>query len=294
MSRCRAIAAALLAASSSAATAQMHDHQAHAATDDGAEAQEADPHAADRMEAAEEPDPHAGHDMGAAPPSLDAPPPPAAFEGPEHAATLFYSEEAMAAAREQVHTNAGGQTWWLAMLERLEYRAQDGNDGYLWDAQGYIGSDLNKLWLKSEGEGAFGEAIEEAEVQALWSHAIGPWFDLQLGLRRDFWAGPERTYLAAGVQGLAPYMFEVDAALFLSDQGELRARVEGEYDQRLTQRLILQPRAELELASEDIPELGIGVRLLQRRGGAAPALRNRARVRPLSRYCLGTRAWRQP
>src|SRR3546814_16466874 len=74
-----------------------------------------------------------------------------------------------------------------------------------------------------------------------WSHAIGPWWDLQAGVRQDL-TGPERTHAVIGVQGLAPNMFEVDGAAFLSTRGDLTARVEAELDQRLTQRLLLQPR----------------------------------------------------
>ena len=89
------------------------------------------------------------------------------------------------------------------------------------------------------------------------SHAIGPWWDLQTGVRHDF-TGPDRTYAVIGVQGLAPYLFEVDAAAFLSHKGDVTARIEAELDQRITQRLILQPRAEVNLAAQDVPELGIG------------------------------------
>ena len=146
-------------------------------------------------------------------------------------------------------------TWFLA--DRAEYQVREGRNGYLWDVQGYWGTDTDKLWFKSEGEGSFGEDIESAEVQALYSRAIGPWFDLQAGIRQDF-APRDRTYAVLGVQGLAPYKFEVDAAVFLSDQGDVTARIEGEIDQRITQRLILQPRAEVNLAAQDVPELGIG------------------------------------
>ena len=120
------------------------------------------------------------------------------------------------------------------------------------------GGRINRLWVKSEAEYAFDEdAFEELQVQALYSRAIGPFFDLQAGVRFD----PEpdtRGHLVVGVQGLAPYMFHVDSALFLSDRGDLTARIEGEYDQRITQKLILQPRIEAEFAAQDIPERGIG------------------------------------
>ena len=187
----------------------------------------------------------------------DAAPPARAFEGPRHAADAYWGEAAMAPARDRLARENGEFTTATMMLERLEARVRNGEDLYLWDAQGWLGGDIDKLFLKSEGEGEFGGRVESAEIQALWSHAIGPFFDLQAGARYDI-EPRSRGYAVLGVQGLAPYMFEVDAALFLSDKGDLTARIEGEYDQHLTQRLILQPRAELELAAQDVPELGLG------------------------------------
>jgi copper resistance protein B len=82
--------------------------------------------------------------------------------------------------------------------------------------------------------------------------------NLELGVRHDFRIGPDRTYALAGVQGLAPYWFEVSAAAFLSGKGEFTARMEADYDLRLTQRLILQPNMQLDLAAQDVPELRLG------------------------------------
>lgn len=222
-------------------------------------AQPSDPHAGHDM-GAQPSDPHAGHDMGAQPEARPpvAPPPPGAFSGPKHAAETVYGPEEMAAARAQLAREHGGVIAWKFMAERLEARLRDGSDGYLWDVQGWYGGDIDKFWFKSEGEGSFEEDPESAEVQALWSHAISPWFDLQAGVRHDFRPDPERTHLVLGLQGLAPYWFEIDAAAFLSDSGDLTARFEAEYDQRLTQKLILQPRVEFDLAAQDVPELGIG------------------------------------
>ncbi|RKF22667.1 copper resistance protein B [Altericroceibacterium spongiae] len=189
-----------------------------------------------------------------------SPPPPAAFDGPLYAADEVVGAERMNSSRLNVMRQVSGMpvTWFQA--ERAEYRARKGGDGYLWDVQGYYGGDYDKLWLKSEGEGTFGEKVEDAEIQALWSHAIGPWFDLQTGVRQDL-TGPTRTHATIGVQGLIPYEFEVDAAAFLSNKGDLTARIEAELDQRITQRLILQPRGEVELSAQDIPEAGIGAGL---------------------------------
>jgi len=206
---------------------------------------------------------HSGMDHTAMPndaPIPQAPPPPEAFEGPAFAADAFVGAEKMAASRASVVREVSGMPVFWFQADRAEYRARSGKDGYLWDVQGYYGGDLDKFWFKSEGEGNFGEKPEAAEVQGLWSHAIGPWWDLQAGIRQDL-TGANRTHAVIGVQGLAPYLFEVDAAAFLSTKGDLTARVEAELDQRITQRLILQPRVELNLSAQDVPELGIGAGL---------------------------------
>lgn len=193
---------------------------------------------------------------GAAPESAV---PSRAFEGPRHAADAIWGADTMAPSRTQLARENGGMRTGMVMVERLEARIPTAGDedGYLWDAQAFYGGDINRFVLKTEGEDEFGGELEDAEIQALYSRAIGPFFDLQAGVRFD----PEpdtRGHLVVGIQGLAPYMFEVDAALFLSDRGDLTARIEGEYDQRITQRLIFQPRVEVELAAQDIPERRIG------------------------------------
>lgn len=193
-------------------------------------------------------------------PIPQGPPPAAAGLGPARAADAIWGAEAMRASRDALRAENGGMNVFWFQGDRAEYRAREGGDGYLWDVQGYYGGDLDKFWFKSEGEGTFGDSPESAEIQGLWSHAIGPWWDLQAGVRQDL-TGPERTHAVLGVQGLAPYMFEVDAAAFLSTKGDLTARVEAELDQRVTQRLILQPRAEVNLSAQDIPELGVGAGL---------------------------------
>ncbi len=195
--------------------------------------------------------------MAQAHPPRRGPPPPEALQGPAFAADAFVGAEEMAASRAAVTKEVSGTPVFWFQGDRLEYRLREGDDGYLWDVQGYYGGDYNKFWFKSEGEGSFGETIESAEVQALWSRAIAPFFDFQAGVRQDF-TGPERTHAVVGIQGLVPYEFEVDAAAFLSNKGDLTARIEGEIDQFITQRLIVQPRAEIALSAQDIPELGIG------------------------------------
>ena len=207
---------------------------------------------------------HSGH---GAQPVAEGPPPPRAFDGPKHAADAIYGSDAMAIARAYNHAAHGNMRTGVLLVERLEARIVSGEDGYVWDATGWYGSATDKFVLKTEGEGAFGGSVDDAEVQALWGHAIGPFADLQAGIRVD--VEPEtRPHLAIGVAGLAPYMIHFDAAAFVSDQGDLTARIEGEHDMKLTQRLILQPRVEAELAAQDIPDRGVGVGLSKIEFGA--------------------------
>lgn len=227
--------------------------------------QQPDPYAGHAMPAqspAAPGDPHAGHGMSHKAPLPPATPPPAAaFSGPEHAQDLVYDPSVAAQSRAQMIGEHGGMRASKFLIDQLEVGFGEGHETYAWDAQFWHGGDIDKLWIKTEGEGGFGEGLESTEVQALWSRAIDPWFDLQIGVRQDFRPRPQRTHLVFGAQGLAPYWFEVDGALFLSDEGEVTGRFEAEYDLRLTQQLILQPMTEVELSFQDIPELGIGAGL---------------------------------
>ncbi|RPF71015.1 copper resistance protein B [Aurantiacibacter spongiae] len=185
------------------------------------------------------------------------PPPPEAGFGPPVAADAIWGAEAMHDSRGALARENGRMMTAGLFVDRLEYRSREGEDGYLWDASGWYGGDLDRIWLKSEGEGRASGDLEHAFVTVLYGRAVSPWFDARVGLRRDL-TGPTRTYIDAGIQGLAPYLFELEADLYLSTNGDLTARAEVELDQSITQRLILQPRAEIALAVQDVPELGIG------------------------------------
>jgi copper resistance protein B len=208
---------------------------------------------------------HAGHEMPAttAEPPV-GPPPPEASRGPEDAADTVWGKGAMEPSRTLLRSEHGHFTGSKLLVDQLETRFGKGRDGYALKAEAWIGGDIDKAWLKTEIEGSYGEAAEQAEVQALWSHAIGPWFDLQAGVRLD--AEPRtRGHLVLGVQGLAPWWIEVDGALFLSDRGDVTLRAEAGHDLRITQKLILQPRAELDFALQDVPRqrLGAGLSLIE-------------------------------
>ncbi len=243
----------------------------HAGHDMSAQPQTADPHAGHAMPAPLA-DPHAGHDMSGqamGPPDVPTsaddpgrprlpPPPPAALAGPAHAADAIWGEAAMTGARALLRRENGDVRATAVIIERLETGFGGGEETWLWDVGGWTGGDINRFWWKSEGEGDFDGEIE-GEVQALYSRAVSPFWDVQAGVRQDFREdGENPTHLVLGVQGLAPHWWEVDAAAFLSTGGDLTARVEAEYDQRITQRLILQPRVEVEASASDVPELGLG------------------------------------
>ena len=231
----------------------------------------ADPHAGHVMPA--QPDPHAGHDMGG--PAASGPPdvptsaddegrprqpplPPAALSGPAHAADAVWGADRMTGARDLLRRENGDVRATAVIVDRLEVGFGDGEESWTWDVAGWTGGDINRFWWKSEGEGDF-DGETEGEVQALYSRAISPFWDVQAGVRQDFrQGGDDPTHLVLGLQGLAPYWWEIDAAAFLSTEGDLTARVEAEYDQRITQRLILQPRIEVEASAADAPELGLG------------------------------------
>lgn len=193
-------------------------------------------------------------------PTMVTPPPAAAGSGPPRSADQIWGEEAMRAPRDELRRTHGDFPVLFVMADRLEAQLRDGTNHYLWDVQGYYGGPTSRLWFKSEGKSAFGSSPEQAEVQALYSRAIAPFWDIQMGLRQDL-AGPDTTHAVIGLQGLSRYQFEVDAALFVSTRGDVTARIEAEIDQRITQRLILQPRIEANLSAQDIPVLGIGAGL---------------------------------
>lgn len=175
----------------------------------------------------------------------------------DHAADALYDPAVMERARNAMLKESGGMTFSQFMLDRLEYSPKN-SGSYHWQAEGWMGGDINRLALRSEGEGSSDEGAEVVEVQALYSRALDPWWNVVAGVRHDFRPGPQRTYATVGIGGLAPYWFELDAQAFLSDKGDAHFRLEGEYDQRITQKLILQPSAELNLAAQDVPDLGVG------------------------------------
>jgi len=154
----------------------------------------------------------------------------------------------------QVHDSAIN-TYFLA--DTLEWQNGDDASTLAWDLSGWIGGDIDRLWLRSEGERSNGKT-EDAEIQALWGHAISPWWDVVSGVRQDFKPGAPQTWAAFGLQGMALYNFEAEATAFLGENGQSAVRLEGDYDILLTNRLILQPTAELNVYGKNDPQRGTG------------------------------------
>ena len=152
-----------------------------------------------------------------------------------------------------------------AQFDRLEYSIpENGKDAMVWDFQGWYGSDVNRMYVKSEGENIQGDG-EDAEFESLellYSRLIADFWELQGGV--GYQGGvfsddhEERTYGVVGLQGVMPYEIETDVALQVSDEGDVSASFEGEYDFRLTQRLYVQPRTEIAMAANEVEEFGVG------------------------------------
>ena len=142
------------------------------------------------------------------------------------------------------------------MLDRLEWRDAD-ESTYEWDAAAWYGGDFNKVWLATEGEQVDG-SVTDARVEVLWDRILTAWWSTRVGAREDFGDGPTRDWFAFGVAGLAPGFFELEAMAFVGENGRTALRLSGDYDLLITQRLVLQPEAEVNIYGSADPERHIG------------------------------------
>lgn len=154
------------------------------------------------------------------------------------------------------------QIFWLLLVDQLEYRANDGEDTFNWDAISWVGGDYQRLWIETEGDVGLESGDGESELQLLYGKLISPFWDFQAGIKYDqvfsSAGGPARASGVIGIQGLAPYLFELDASLFVSQDGDVSARLVAEYQLLLSQRLILQPEFETNIAIQEVEEFGVG------------------------------------
>ncbi len=145
-------------------------------------------------------------------------------------------------------------------FEQFEYRAgvDESDDALAWTGDAFVGNDEWKLRLLSEGEYApKQEVFETLETQLVVQRLATDFFDIKAGVRYDAPVGPNRWYAVVGAHGLAPQWFEVDADLFLSERGDVSARLDVDYELLLTNRLILTPTAEINLAFGSDPAIGV-------------------------------------
>ena len=154
------------------------------------------------------------------------------------------------------------------LFEQLEGRTGYPNPTLRWDAQGWIGTDMNRLWIKSEGF-SDGHQMSDGDQEALYDRPIPHmrYFDAQVGIRADLDSGPRRAWAAVGMEGLAPWFFEFAPTLYIRDGGNIAGRIEGSWDLNITQRLVLEPQAELNFYNKDDPSRKIGSGLSDLDGG---------------------------
>ncbi|WP_425278173.1 copper resistance protein B [Azotobacter salinestris] len=145
----------------------------------------------------------------------------------------------------------------LLLFEKLEYQDADDGSALVWDANAWIGGDVDRLWLRSEGERTNGHT-EQAELQALWGHAIGPWWELVGGVRQDFKPASAQTWAAFGIQGTPFYGLETEITAYYGEGGQTSLRLEADYELLLTNRLILEPTVEANFYGRNDRERGAG------------------------------------
>lgn len=145
----------------------------------------------------------------------------------------------------QGHSVHDGAVNYFVLFDQFEGQAGDGPEGVSWDTKGWVGTDRNRLWFRSEGDRS--GRLEQAQTNLLYGRAISRWWDVIAGVRLDTLPDTPRTAVAFGVQGLAPYWFEVEASAYVETSGRTHVRIETEYDLLLTNRLVLQPLVEFEI-----------------------------------------------
>ncbi len=149
------------------------------------------------------------------------------------------------------------QSFASLLLENLELSRSDGSTSGAYDLQGSYGRTYDRMVLKAEGDIDAGQ-IEEARSELLWGHAIASYWDTHLGIRYDSGDGPNRNWLAFGIQGLAPYWFEVEATAYLGENGRTALRLDASYELLFTQKLIFQPRIEADIYGKSDTVRGLG------------------------------------
>lgn len=192
------------------------------------------------------------------------PPTPAAPKEPIPALTDADRAAAFPPAMEG-HAVHDGELRYLVLFEQLEWEGS-GDGGPGWNNRTWIGGDLNRLWLRSQGESHDGR-VESAFVDVLFGRSISRWWDVVAGVRQDIRPGPSQTWVGGGLQGIAPYFFDIEVTGYIGAEGRTMLRLEADHDLLLTNRLILQPSLEAVLHGKSDPERGVGSGLSTLEGG---------------------------
>lgn len=266
-------------------------------------------------------DPHAGHvhepDAGAAPKGA-ADPASTPAELPPFVARPTDEDRRAAFPDVAGHAAHDRAVNYFLLFDQLEWQgSRDSDDPLLdLDVTGWIGRDRDRFWFRAEGN-ATDATVDEAEAHALYGRQFSRWWDIVAGMRQDLKPGPAQTWAALGVQGLAPYWFEVEATAYLSTDGNVQARFQADYDLRVTNRLIVQPLARIDLsATSDVgrsvsagvtsTEFGFRARYLLRRemapyagitwprsyGASATQAQAEGQTTRGARIVAGVRLWR--
>ena len=135
-------------------------------------------------------------------------------------------------------------------LEELEYRRGDEDEKqFVWNGDAFVGTDDLKLrWLSEAEYDRDARKFEKLENRLVLQTPISTFFDIKGGVRADTPKGQDRWYGVLGVTGLAPQWFEVDVDFFVSETGDTSARLDIEYELLITNRLILTPSADINIA----------------------------------------------
>ncbi|HVA94002.1 MAG TPA: copper resistance protein B [Candidatus Dormibacteraeota bacterium] len=158
--------------------------------------------------------------------------------------------------------NMGGQIFAHFLFNELEARSGDNGTALRWDSEGWLGTDMNRLWLKSEGSVRNGTA-KDTSLEVFYDRPIPRlrYFDAQAGMREDLDSGPHRTWGAVGIEGLAPHFFQFEPTFYFRGGGHVAGRINTSYDLLITQRLIAQPNLEMNFYSKRDPQRNLGTGL---------------------------------
>jgi copper resistance protein B len=145
----------------------------------------------------------------------------------------------------------------MVLVDQFEVWEASPSLGLAWDTVAWIGTDTKRLWLRSEGTNVDAR-LESATLEVLAGHSTAPWWDVVVGVRHDFGASQPQNFFAIGVMGLSPYKFEADLTAYVGEGGQSAVRIQFEYEALFTNRLILQPKLEVNFYGKDDAVRGIG------------------------------------